>query len=72
MAVMEEHCIIHTDAGTQYRVRPNPDGTATDGSDGIVFEWRDPTDEKWSGYFFVAPDAIPSLMKAMQKFGGKD
>ena len=49
MATMEEHCIIHTDGGTQYRIRPNPDTDATDGSDGIVFEWRDATDEKWSG-----------------------
>lgn len=65
MAVMEKQFIIYTEY-TQYRVRPNPDTPATDASEGIVLEWRDGGDDKWSNYFFDAPDAVPYLITALQ------
>lgn len=39
---------------TSYRVRPNPDGAAGDGSDGVVLEWSDDGGETWEGYFHIA------------------
>jgi hypothetical protein len=67
-AIMETQFIIHSDQVTIYRIRPNPESDKTDGSDGIVLEWRDTDQEKWSNYFFIPPDCIPHIIEAMKHF----
>lgn len=70
---IETHKIIHcNDTGMQYRVSPNPDcdvpAGRPEGDAGIVLEWRDARDEKWQGYFFVGPNQITELARAMLSF----
>lgn len=50
---------------TIYRVRPNPDGAACDGSDGVVVEWSDDGGKKWDGYFMIAADQVVDVARSM-------
>ena len=71
MAVMEKHFVIYTEYD-QYRIRPNPDAPSTDASEGIVIETRGSSDEKWEKYFFIAGDAVPDLVDALQALMNND
>lgn len=62
--MIEVNYIIHSEE-TSYRVRPNPDDSATDGSAGIVIEWRDAGEKEWTGYTFIAPNAAMDVARAI-------
>lgn len=63
-AEIEKLFHVLTDTGTTYRIRPNPDAPSGDDA-GLVLEWRDDLDSGWRGYFFIAPEAVELVAKAM-------
>lgn len=62
--IVEKHTVIHTDEGTTYRLRPNPD-VDSGYSAGAVLEWSDDGGKTWTGYFFIAPEAMAAIGKAL-------
>lgn len=62
--MIEVNYIIHSEE-TSYRVRPNPDAPETDGSAGVVIEWRDVGETTWTGYTFIAPSAAMDVARAI-------
>lgn len=56
---------------THYRIRPNPDSAATDGSEGIVLEWKDFGENEWKGYFFITPEQALEVAEAIRLLCGK-
>ena len=58
-------------SGTEYRVRPNPDGPLKDGfKNGIVIEFRDNIEDGWQGYFFIAPECAYAFAKIFDQVVG--
>lgn len=56
------------EADTAYRIRPNPDAPPGEGyKHGAVMEWMDDPKDGWSGYFFIAPEAIEAMALAFNK-----
>lgn len=69
-AIVEMLFNVHSEGGTVYRIRNNPD--AAPGEDaGIVIEWSDNGGKEWDGYFFIAPDAIRGVAEAMERLKGE-
>jgi len=62
--MIEPNYIIHGEH-TSYRVRPNPDSAAADGSEGIVVEWRNSGEDKWQGYTFIGPSEAMDVARAI-------
>jgi hypothetical protein len=63
----EIHHIIRT-AETIYRVRPDPDFHAVDGSEGVVIEWSDDGGKTWDGMLSIAADALDGVAKALGSY----
>lgn len=65
--LVERHTIIHTDA-TMYRLRPNPD---SEGGfhNGAALEWSEDGGKTWTGYFFIAPEAMGAIGVALAEAG---
>lgn len=65
--LVEKHTLVHTD-GTAYRLRPNPD---SEGGfrHGAALEWSDDGGKTWTGYFFIAPEAMAAIGKVLVEAG---
>ena len=70
--MIEANYIIYdTESGASYRVRPNPDGDALDGSHGLVIEYRDGPEDDWDKSLFIAPQAASGIAEAISRFTQK-
>lgn len=67
--MLETHYVSYGE-NTNYRIRPNPDGTDAT-NDGIVLEWSDDGGKTWVGYFYISPEQAMEVAKAMLMLVGK-
>jgi hypothetical protein len=61
---VEAYILVQVENGTCYRIRHNPDVPSTERA-GLVLEWSDDASRPWNGYFFIAPDAVDGVIKAL-------
>lgn len=55
------------DADTAYNLIPNPDGAATDYSEGAYLTWEDPPEWKAQGHFFIPPDGLRAFAEMLSR-----